>query len=213
VKRIGSRFLVFLTLAASIVAVSPFLVAAPPRTTLLAPAALLLQAVSESTAHSNLFDLINLIILIAVLAYVLRKPLRQFFSQRSEDIRKSLEEGRKALAEAQEQLAAAEEKLCRLEQDIAALKETAAKDMQAERERMRRAAEAETERILASARSMIHSATQAAKSELKHYAARRATEIAEKLIRERLNEQEQARLVNRFLQDIPGGPDGRQSVD
>jgi F-type H+-transporting ATPase subunit b len=186
---------------------------AQPRPALELPAVLLQATPTESRGHEDLFDLINLIILIGVLVYVLRKPVGQFFSQRSEDIRKSLEEGRKALAAAQEQLAAAEERLRQLEQDIAALKESAAKDMAAERERMRAAAAAEAERILASARSVIHSATLAAKQELKLYAARQATEIAEKMIRERLNEQDEVRLVNRFLQGIPGGPDGKQSVD
>jgi F-type H+-transporting ATPase subunit b len=212
VRRIGSRFLFVLVLAASYVGASRVLAAAPARPAIAAPA-FLLQTAIESKGHENLFDLINLIILIGVLVYLLRKPVGRFFSQRAQDIRKSLEEGRKALAAAQEQLAAAEEKLRRLEQDIAALKESAEREMAAERERMRAAAEAETERILASARSMIHSATQAAKLELKHYAARQATEIAEKMIRERLGEQDQARLVNRFLQGIPGGSDGKQSVD
>jgi F-type H+-transporting ATPase subunit b len=211
--RIRRRFFLILMLAACSMGSSRVLSAQPSRPALATPAVLLQATPAESRAHENLFDLINLIILIGVLAYLLRRPVRQFFSQRSEDIRKSLEEGRKALAAAQEQLSAAEEKMRRLEQDIAALKESAAKEMAAERERMRVTAEAEGERILASARSMIHSATQAAKLELKLYAARQATELAEKMIRERLNEQDQARLVGRFLDGIPGGPDGKQSVD
>lgn len=156
-----------------------------------------------------MLDLINLIILIAVLVYVLRKPLGQFFRNRSEEIRKSLEEGRKALEEARSQLAAAEEKLQHLEADIAALRDSAVRDMAAERERMRKAADEEKERILASARSMIHSATQAAKTELKLYAAQQATELAEKMIRERLTGESQARLVNQFLQGIPERQDGK----
>jgi F-type H+-transporting ATPase subunit b len=159
------------------------------------------------------FDLINLLILIGVLAYVLRKPLAQFFGERSEDIRRGLEEGRNALDAARKQLAAAEEKLLHLETEIAALKDAAAQEMAAERERMRKAAEEESERILASARTMIDSATQAAKLDLKLYAARQATEIAERMIRERLNPQHQARLVDRFLLGIPRQQDGRKSVD
>ncbi|HTV53959.1 MAG TPA: ATP synthase F0 subunit B [Terriglobia bacterium] len=212
-RRARSRFLLIFMLAASAVAGSRLASAQPPRLDL-GSAALLLQAnPTESRAHENLFDLINLIILVGVLVYLLRKPVGQFFSQRSEDIRKGLEEGRRALAAAQEQLSAAEEKLHRLEQEIGALKESARKEMAAERERTHRAAEAETGRILASARSMIHSATQAAKVELKLFAVRQATDLAEKMIRERLNEQDQSRLVNRFLQGIPRGPDGKQSVD
>jgi F-type H+-transporting ATPase subunit b len=187
--------------------------ALPPPHPALRAAMVLVQAVpAESGRHGELFDLINLIILVVVLIYVLRKPVGQFFRQHSDDIRKSLEEGRRALAAAQNQLAAAEAKLRRLEQEIAALKDSATREMAAERERMRKAAEEETERILASARSMIHSATQAAKLELRGYAVRQATELAEKMIRDRFNEQDQTRLVNRFLQGIPSGEDGKQST-
>lgn len=174
---------------------------------------LLVQAApAESGRHGELFDLINLIILIVVLVYVLRKPVGQFFRNRSEDIRKSLEEGRRALAAAQNQLAAAEAKLHRLEQEITALKDSATREMAAERERIRKAAEEETERIMASAGSMIDSATRAAKMELRVYAARQATELAENMIRDQFNEQDQTRLVNRFLQGIPRGEDGNQSL-
>jgi F-type H+-transporting ATPase subunit b len=213
VRRIRSRVLFISMLVTFSVAGLRALSAQPSRFAFEAPTALLQATPTAPGANENLFDLINLIILIGVLVYLLRKPVRQFFSQRSEGIRRGLEEGRKALAAAQEQLSAAEEKLRRLEQDIGALKEAAAKEMAAERERMRAAANAETERILASARSMIQSATQAAKLELKLFAARQATEVAEKMIRERLNDESQSRLVNRFLQGIPRGPDGKQSVD
>jgi F-type H+-transporting ATPase subunit b len=200
-------------IAAGMLAALPAIASAAPHPALAAPT-LFLQAVpGEHGGHGQLLDLINLIILIAVLIYVLRKPIGRFFSQRSEDIRKSVEEGRKALAAAQKQLASAEERLHRLEQDIAALKDSAAREMEAERERLRKAAEEETERILESARSIIHSATQTAKLELKHFAARQAIQLAEKMIQERFNDQDQSRLVNRFLQGIPSRQDGKRSAD
>jgi F-type H+-transporting ATPase subunit b len=177
-----------------------------------APILLLQAAVAETGRRGEILDLINLVILIAVLAYLLRKPIGRFFNQRSEEIRKSLEDGRKALAAAQNQLAAAEEKLRRLKDEIAVLKESASREMAAERERMLQAAQEEGERILASARSMIHSATQAAKLELRVYAARQATELAEKMIKDRMNEQDQTRLVDRFLRAVPDGQNRKEPL-
>ena len=55
------------------------------------------------------------------LAYILRKPLADFFAQRSASIRSGLEEGRKALEASQAQLKAVEEKLQHLEEEIAAV--------------------------------------------------------------------------------------------
>lgn len=177
------------------------------RTPLIRPAATAL-AFAENPApaaprgHENLFDLINLIILIVVLVYLLRKPVGQFFTRRSGEIRKGLEEGRKALEAARLKLEAAEEKMRHLEREVAALKEAAMREMAAERDRVRQAAEAEAERILESARSMIETATEGAKSELKTYTARQASELAEKMIREQLTPEKQARLVSGFIEGV-----------
>jgi F-type H+-transporting ATPase subunit b len=161
------------------------------------------HAPAASGGHENLFDLINLLILIAVLVYLLRKPVGQFFSGRSAEIRKGLEEGREALEAAQSKLQSAEEKMRGLEHEIASLKETALREMAAERDRVRQAAQAEAERILASAQSMIEAATRSAKLELKNYAADRACELAGKMIREQLNPESQARLVSGFINGLP----------
>jgi len=160
-------------------------------------------AAAPETHHSEyLFDWINLIVLIGFLIYFLRKPIAQFFRQRSEDIQKSLDEGRQALEAAQARLAAAEERLSRLEQDIAALKADAARQAEAERERLRQAGEREAERILQSARHIIDSATQAAKQELKEHAVDEAIRLAENMIRDRLDGAARERLVSRFIQGM-----------
>ncbi|HEX5484038.1 MAG TPA: ATP synthase F0 subunit B [Terriglobia bacterium] len=161
-------------------------------------------APAQSESHTEIFDWINLIILIVVLVYLLRKPIAHFFIRRSGEIESDLEKGRKALEAAQAQLAAAEEKMNRLEQDIAALRETAGREIEAERGRLRAESEREAERIQESARHTIEAATQAAKLELKEYAAREAIQLAEQMIRQRLDGEGRARLVSRFVQGIHG---------
>src|SRR5689334_7444167 len=52
---------------------------------------------SASQGRELLLKIINFAILTGGLAYVLRKPLKDFFSARSDSLRKSLDEGRKAL--------------------------------------------------------------------------------------------------------------------
>lgn len=163
------------------------------------------EASSESTDHERLFDWINFIILVAVLVYVLRKPLAQFFAGRSSALEHDLEEARKAFEAARAQLAEAEEKMRRLDEHIAAYKAAAMREQETERERLRRAAEEEAQRVLASARAMIESATQAARLELKSAAAIEAVAMAERIIRERLDDAARARLVSQFLNGIGTG--------
>ena len=152
--------------------------------------------------HELLYKTINFVILVGGLAYVLRKPLAEFFRSRSSSIQKSLEEGRKALEASQAQLRAVEEKLRGLEAEIAAFKEAAAREMEAERQRLQQSSAEEAARILESARLQTQAALRGAKLELKAYAAQKAVALAEGLIRGRLDEAGRQRLVTQFAASL-----------
>ena len=153
----------------------------------------------ENEGRENLYHWINLILLAAALGYLGKKPVEAFFAQRSESVRKALEEARKALQASQAQLKAVEEKLRHLQQDIAAFKASAVREMEAERERLRQAAEAEAQKITDSVRVQMDVAMKAAKLELKNYAVQQAIDQAEAMIRERLDDAERSRLFGRFV--------------
>ena len=148
------------------------------------------------------YKFINLSLLVGVLAYFLRKPLSDFFAQRSAFIRKGLEEGQKALEASQGQLKTVEEKLRHLEEEIAAFKASAGREMEAERQRLKQAEAEEAEKILQAARAQIEVAVRAAKLELKSYTAEQAVELAEEIIRQRLDEGGRKRLVGEFLAEV-----------
>jgi len=156
----------------------------------------------EGEGHENLYHWINFILLAAVLVYLGRKPLGAFFAQRSESVRKALEDGRKALEASQAQLKVVEEKLRHLEQDIAAFKASAVREMEAERERLRQAAAAEAEKIRDFTRLQMDVALRAAKLELKNYAVQQAIELARAMIRQRLDDAGRSRLFGRFISGL-----------
>ena len=149
--------------------------------------------------HEELYKIINFVILVGGLAYLLRKPLVEFLAQRSAAIRQSLDEGRKALEVSQAQLQAVEAKLARLQEEIAAFRAAAAREMEGERKHLREMAAAEAEKMLQAARAEMDTATRAAMLELRVYAAEQAVELAEQMIRERLDEEGRQRLFNQFL--------------
>jgi F0F1-type ATP synthase membrane subunit b/b' len=157
------------------------------------------EAEEKSAGRELLYKFINFALLVGALAFLLRKPLADFFADRSGSIRKSLEEGRKALEASQAQLKSVEEKLQRLEEVIAAFKASAAREMEAERQRLKQAEAEEAEKILQSARAQADIAVRAAKLELKSYAAEQAVKLAEEIIRGRLDEAGRKKLVEEFL--------------
>jgi F-type H+-transporting ATPase subunit b len=156
----------------------------------------------EGEGHESLYHWINFILLAAALVYLGRKPLGAFFGQRSESVRKALDEGRKALEASQAQLKAVEEKLRHLEQDIASFKASAVREMEAEHERLRQAAAAEAEKIRDFTRVQMDAALRAAKLELKNYAVQQAIEQAEAMIRQRLDDAGRSRLFGRFISGL-----------
>jgi F-type H+-transporting ATPase subunit b len=160
------------------------------------------EEAGKSAGRELIYKFINLALLVGTLAFLLRKPIAVFFAERSASIRRGLEEGRKALEASQAQLKTVEEKLQHLEDEIAAFKASAAREMEAERQRLKLAAAEEAERILQSARAQTEVAVRAAKLELKSYTAEQAVALAEEIIRRRLDEAGRKKLVGEFLAEI-----------
>jgi F-type H+-transporting ATPase subunit b len=160
------------------------------------------EEAGKGAGRELFYKFINLALLVGTLGFFLRKPLAGFFAERSASIRKGLEEGRKALEVSQAQLKTVEEKLQHLEEEIAAFGASAAREMEAERQRLKLAAAAEAEKILQSARAQTEFAVRAAKLELKRYAAEQAVELAEEIIRRRLDDAGRKKLVEDFLAEI-----------
>ncbi len=175
---------------------------AVPRPYVLAMATDPERTAEEGKGHAELFKVINFLLLAGGLSFLARKPLGEFFAQRSASVRKALDEGRKALEASQGQLKAVDEKLRHLAEEIAAFKASAAREMEAERRRLHRTSAEEAEKILESARTEIEKATRAAKLELKTYAAQQAVELAEEMIRQRLDDASRRQLFSRFVEEL-----------
>lgn len=153
----------------------------------------------NSETRELIFKTINFLILAGGLGYLLRKPLSEFFVQRSGYIRERLDEGRKALEASQGRMTAIEEKLRHLEEEITAFKASATREADAERQSLRTAAAKEAEQILASARERMEASTRLAKIELKYFVAEEALKQAEQLIQGRLDDATRKQLVSQFM--------------
>ena len=181
--------------------------AAPHRAVLVsrAPAAataLLQSGETAAPSRERIYNIVNFLIVVLALVYLLRRPLANFFADRADTIRQGLEEGRKAMAAADARMAEVEGKLSNLEKDVAAFKIESQAAMAAEGERLRQGAEAEARRLMDFAQSQIESAARAAQAELKRYAAGQAVELAEAMIRHRLDDPARRGLVSRFVRDL-----------
>ncbi|MCI0404233.1 MAG: ATP synthase F0 subunit B [Acidobacteria bacterium] len=148
---------------------------------------------------TTIFKWINFLSVFGALGWLLRKPMREFFTGQRAAIQVAINEGRLARQQADQRVAEIEKKLANLGQEVEALRKEATEHAAAEQQRIREAARREAERILATAQAEIESTARAARLELRAYAARLAVNLAEQRIRQRLTSEVHAALIDSFV--------------
>ncbi len=151
-----------------------------------------------------LWRVINTAALIAVLVYFLKKPMANFFSERRAQIQKDLEDAKEQRDRAERTIAEYEKKIGEMGRELDKM-----------RDELRKAADVESEKVVANAdrmaATMVESAKLAADQEvrkakmiLKNEAVGLAVELAESLIREKINEDDRKRIVEEYLVKVGG---------
>lgn len=167
-------------------------------------------AAEEGGAHGGggipwgevLKQAINLAILAGVLGYFLRKPVSSFLAQRSELLRKSIEDAANARKDAAEKLSAVEARMAKLSDEIAQMNARMDAEAGAEVEKIRKAYAAEIAGIQAQAEFAGQQELKKAREELRREASELATRAAEELVRRTLTPEDQERLVRENIQKI-----------
>lgn len=126
---------------------------------------------------------LNFIVVFVVLWVLLRKTIPAIFRSRTEAIQRRLEEARKTSEEARRRLTEVEARLSRLDIEIGQMRQEAEDAGRHEEERVMAGAEEERRRIVESAEQEIARAANAARRDLKAYAAELSVSLAEKKIR------------------------------
>jgi len=151
---------------------------------------------------SLLIQLVNFLVLLIVLYRFLYKPLVSTLEGRSAAIRQQLAEAQAAREEAQRQLAEFESRLQAAQADAQALRERALREAAETRERLTAEARQEAARLLVAAQAQIAQEVRRAKTELRAEVGALAVEIAERLIRKSLRDEDHQRLVQEALAQI-----------
>ena len=147
---------------------------------------------------------INFVILTAGLIYLLVKTLPPFFQTRSESIRKDIAEARKLKQESDLRAAEIEKKVAGLGAEIAAFRKQSIEEMDREGDRIRQDTAAQIQKINDQAVVEIESASKAARRELRLYASNLSLDLAEKRVRERMDANSEAALIDNFVGDLKG---------
>jgi F-type H+-transporting ATPase subunit b len=146
----------------------------------------------------------NLAIFIAILVYLLRKPLSEAFKAKRELIRAELIKAEEERQAALAQLTATEARLARLDTEAADVRQKAALEADAEKRRILEQTEADIDKLRQQARNEIARISQNARLELRRYSAEESIRLAEAKIKQEITPEKDARLVRSNIQSIGG---------
>jgi F-type H+-transporting ATPase subunit b len=148
--------------------------------------------------------LVNFAIIAAVVIYFMRKPVRDFFKNRSAEIAKAMRESQEARERAAAALAEMERKIKELEAETARMvadaKERGEKDRQALVDEGKKVAAD----VQAQVKQGIDIEVQKAKAALEVEAAQLSVDLAEGKIKKTINDQDQERIVKEYISKVGG---------
>ncbi len=147
---------------------------------------------------------LNFLALVAILYWVMRKPVGQMMRGRRETIKAELEDLERAQAEAEQKVAEAEAKL----KDIQARQEEIIQGYldagEAEKAKIIDAAEKTATRIKDMADMAITGEIKRARAELMTELSEMSAKVAEDLIKKNIGPEDQKRLVGEYLEKVKG---------
>jgi len=145
------------------------------------------------------WQIVSFILLIILLAYVLKRPIRVFLMKRKEDIKNSLEQSAKKEEESRKNFENWERKLNLLSQEIAELHQKISQEGEVERQRIIERALEESDRLRKQAQVVAEQEVKKARSALRREMVDLSVELAEKLLKERTQPQDQERLIREYM--------------
>jgi F-type H+-transporting ATPase subunit b len=147
-------------------------------------------------------QLISFLLLLAVLSKLLYRPLLGALEGRSAAIAQQLAEAQAARETAQRELGAMEARIRAAHADAQALRERALREAGELRERLSADARQEAARLVEAAQAQVGQEVRRARAELRTEVGVLATQIAERLIRKSLTDDDHQRLVREALARI-----------
>lgn len=149
-------------------------------------------------------NLVNLVIIIAVLVYFGRKFLGNILSERRERIETAIREAEQRASQAAEALSDGQQKLAQAQAEAERIRADADKRAQAAKEEILAQCERDLERMKSDARQELDTERDRAIAELRQRVTELALQRVESQLQERLDESAQRQLIDRSIATLGG---------
>jgi len=151
-----------------------------------------------------ILKLVNMIVFFGVLGWLIGGPVKSAFAARSEQIRHAAEEARTRREKADQLASDIQSRLAQIEDELRAIRERAEAEGERQKRELIAAAEAEAQKILAAARNEVDNKLKRARHELTEYAGELASERAEALLRDKINDKDRHNLFADSVKELEG---------
>jgi F-type H+-transporting ATPase subunit b len=159
---------------------------------------------ADGGAHGAdlLWQALNLAILVVALVYFARKPLQRFFADRRSHIKADLDSAGALLDEAEARYTQWQRKLIELDRETERIRDEGRRRAAEEAETIISEAQAAAGRIQRDAGAAVEQELRRAQAALRAEAVVLATEMAERILRERMGDSDRERLLDEFITGV-----------
>ncbi len=154
---------------------------------------------------SQVWEAVNLILLIGVLVYFARKPVLSFLHDRRAEIEGNLESSEKLLKDAEGRLEEWSQRAAQLDTEAQSIRDDARRAAEQERDAIIADARLTADRIRKSAGAVVDRELRIARERLRSEVADLATGLAARILAEQVTSEDRSRLVDEFVQKIEQG--------
>ena len=157
---------------------------------------------SKGWGKLDWFRLMNFALLLAILVFLLRKPIAQTLSARIKSIREQLESLEAQKAEAEKQLAEYNDKLSKLESEAKKIVESYIKQGKEAKAKILKETQTAAEKLQAQARRNIEHEFEKARQELQREVLEKSLAKAEETLKKEITDRDQDKLVDEYLKKV-----------
>lgn len=144
----------------------------------------------------------NLAVLVGIIVYFLRAPLRQFLADRKRGIQENISSAGQALQEAEERLSTVKGQIEGLDDELAGMRQTTLEESELERQRVLERTQRDVDRLTRRAKTEIQLLTRVARNEIRSHAADLAVGLARQRLSQEMTAEEDARVVGRAVEHL-----------
>ncbi len=171
------------------------------------------SAAEGSGAGALLWHAFNLSLLLGIIVYFARSPLREVMASRRTQIESELEEARSNLERAESQLLEWQQRMGDLDRELDEIRAAVRSQAEGERDRILADAETGAERIRTNAVAAVEQEARRARDLLRTESAELALERAGEVIQQRIGEGDRDRLFDEFLTRLHDLPERDDAPD